>query len=140
LIDGSDLQLIIGYKSVCAFDTGLSPPPRAFDTRLSPPHAMAPDERRVKCPHCGGQFKPTGIGSHKKSCKKKHDTAAQEDQFVTDLLARTQRTLCVPAMGSFLFTGRLGTTPAPRFTAPWQRDTLAARSLADDSDPGGYDR
>jgi len=41
-------------------------------------------------PDCGGWYKPMGMGSHMKKYKKTHDTAAEEDQFITGLLAKPQ--------------------------------------------------
>ena len=80
-----------------------------------------------------------GIGSHKKSCKKKRDAAAEEDQFVTGYLARTQRGFCTLVAGVCVITVGSGSAPAPRFVAPWQRGTVATQSSADDTDSPGPD-
>ena len=90
---------------------------------------------KVKCPHCSKEFKPLGLGIHQKSCKKKHENAAQEEQFRAELRTRPQksgfRTLQV---GIHLITAILGSLPAPKFAAPWETDTRTHQSLVDDSD------
>jgi len=52
---------------------------------------MALDGREL-CPHCGGRFKPTGLGNHKRSCKAKFEAAERQDRYAAELLAtETQR-------------------------------------------------
>jgi len=81
-----------------------------------------------------------GVGNHKKACKKKLDAAAQENQFIAGLLAEPQGAFYLPAMGIHVITVGSDSLPAPRFVAPWQRDTRAGRLSADDSDPSRHDR
>lgn len=83
---------------------------------------------------------PSGVGNHKKACKKRLDATLQQDQFVADLLAEPQRTFHVPAVGARPIDVRLGSLPAPRFIAPWQMDSHASGSSPNDLDPPGHDR
>lgn len=108
-------------------------PSRALD-------AMAPSEQKVKCPYCRRLFKPTGVGNHKRACKKKLDAAAQESQFISDLLAEPQRAFYMPTTSICVIIIRSGSLPVPRFSAPWQKDARVGQSSMDVMDPLGLNR
>ncbi|KAF9648125.1 hypothetical protein BDM02DRAFT_2358747 [Thelephora ganbajun] len=110
-------------------------------TRKSP--LLAPDtlrtmvlgKEKVKCPHCDNLFMPSGIGSHRKACKKKLDAAAQERLFLASLLAKSQRAFYTSAMGVRLITVGSGSLPVPKFVAPWEKVAYAGQSSTKDSNP-----
>ena len=101
---------------------------------------MASDEQKAKCPFCQRLFKPAGLGSHKKACKKRLDAAVQESQFVADLLAEPQCTFYTLVMAIRVITVSSDSLPAPKFVAPWQTNARVGQSSTDDRDPQGIDR
>lgn len=82
----------------------------------------------------------SGIGNHKRFCKKEAESALQDTQLRKKLLTAPQKresyvlevSICMIAVGS-------GSLPAPKFTSPWERTTHASGSLVDDADVRGYD-
>ena len=78
---------------------------------------------------------PAGLGNHKKACKKRHEDKAQELQFLAGITAQAQSASCMLETAVRVITISLGSLPAPRFIAPWERDTHAGQLPADDT-PG----
>ena len=93
---------------------------------------MAPGKEKVSCPYCGKFYMPSGIGYHKKSCKRNVESAAKEEQFRAKFLAEPKKSgPYMLSIGIYMIDVGLGSLPAPKFTAPWERDTHAGPSLVD---------
>ena len=95
-------------------------------------YLMAPGKAKVACPYYGKFYVPSGLGHHKKTCKRDVESAAQEEQFRAKFLAEPKKSeLYMLFMGIYIINVGLGSLPVPRFTAPWERDTHAGPSLVD---------
>ena len=93
---------------------------------------MAPSKEKVPCPLCGKEYGLSGIGRHKKSCQEKQDIAAREKQFHAEFVPEPQKSrFYMLQMGNYIINVGLGSLPAPRFSAPWERGTHAGPSLVD---------
>ena len=106
---------------------------------LSCSPVMASNEETVQCSQCGKILKHSGIGNHRRACKAKIESAAQDARLRAKLLAAPQkRELYVLKMSIHVIAVGPGSLPAPRFTSPWEKATHTGGSPVDDADVQGY--